>query len=149
MCSEQILTNIFTEHNVRNLLKALKQPLGSSVHYADRITEWFRLEETSKPIQSRGAPHQLRLPRAPSSLAFERLQGWGITASIGSLCWGLTTVSVKNFLLIYNLNLSSFSLEEGLASTFPCYKTSWRMFEFWLSTFLQVLAELTKKLSFR
>lgn len=102
------------------------------------------LEATSKPTQSRAASHQ---PRASSNLAFECLQGWDTTASLHSLCWGLTTVNVKNFLLIYHLNLSSFNLEGGLASTLPCYKTSWRVFEFWLFAFLQVLPGLTKKLA--
>jgi len=56
--------------------------------YKNKI-EWFVLEETLKPTQlqppamGRAAPHQLRIPRAPSNLALS-IQGWGTTASLGS-----------------------------------------------------------------
>jgi len=35
------------------------------------------------PCHGQRFPYQLRLPRAPSNLALS-LQGWGITASLGS-----------------------------------------------------------------
>jgi len=54
------------------------------------ITEWFRLEGTMKIIQfqppttGRDTFHQLRLPRAPSNLAFITSRDGASTASLGS-----------------------------------------------------------------
>ena len=70
-----------------------------------RITDWFRLEGTLKPIQfhppamGRDTSHQPRLPKAPSSLALSTSRDGASTASLGSLCQCLTTLTVKNFLL--------------------------------------------------
>jgi len=66
------------------------------------------------PAMGRDTFHQTRLLRAPSSLALNTATEGAVTASLGNLCQGLTTHRVKNFFLISNLNLPSFSLK-----TFP------------------------------
>jgi len=55
--------------------------------------------------------HQLRLLRAPSSLALNTAREGEATASQGNLGQCFTILMVKNFFLISNLNLPSFSLE--------------------------------------
>ena len=66
---------------------ALKESFPQNVH---RITEWLELEGTLKLIQfqlpatGRAATHQLRLPRAPSSLALNTSRNGAFTASLGS-----------------------------------------------------------------
>jgi len=60
---------------------------------------------------SRDPFHQSRVLRAPSSLALNTAREGAATASLGNLCQGLTTLMVKNFVLISNLNLPSFSLK--------------------------------------
>ena len=55
--------------------------------------------------------HQPRVLRALSSLALSPARERAATASLGSLGQGLTTLMGKNFFLISNLNLPSFSLE--------------------------------------
>jgi len=82
-----------------------------------RITEQFGLEGTLKiiwfqpPAVGRDIFHQTRLLRAPSNLAFNTAREGAATASLGNLCQCLTTLRVKNFFLISNLNLPSFSLK--------------------------------------
>ena len=49
---------------------------------------------------SRDIFHQTRLLRAPSSLALNTAREGAATASLGNLGQGLTTLMVKNFLLI-------------------------------------------------
>ena len=79
------------------------------------IIEWLRLEGTLKIIQfqpsamGRAATHQIRLPRAPFNLTLNVSRDGTATASLGSLCQFLTTLSVKNFFLPSNLILFSFS----------------------------------------
>ena len=60
---------------------------------------------------SRDTFHQTGLLRAPPSLALNTARQGAATASLGNLCQGLTTLTVKNFFLTSNLNLPSFSLE--------------------------------------
>jgi len=60
---------------------------------------------------SRDTFHQPRLLQAPSNLALNPAREGAATASLGTLGQGLTTVVVKNFFLISNLNLPSFILE--------------------------------------
>jgi len=60
---------------------------------------------------SRDIFHQPRVLRAPSSLALSTAREGAATASPGSLGQCFTTLMVKNFFLIPNLNLPSFSLE--------------------------------------
>jgi len=55
--------------------------------------------------------HQARLLRAPSNLAFHTSREQAATASLGNLLQCFTTLMVKKFFLIPNLNLPSFSLE--------------------------------------
>ena len=55
--------------------------------------------------------HQTRLLQAPSILALDTAREGAATASLGNLCQCLTTLTVKNFFLISNLNLPSFSLK--------------------------------------
>jgi len=55
--------------------------------------------------------HQPRVLRAPSSLALNTAREGAAAASLGNLGQCLTTLMGKNFFLISNLNLPSFSLE--------------------------------------
>jgi len=41
----------------------------------------------------------------------EHLQGWGTHSSLGSLCLGLTALTVKNFFLTINIHIVSFRLK--------------------------------------
>ena len=59
----------------------------------------------------RVANHQTRLPRATSSLALNACRDGASTASLGNLFQCVTTLCVKNFLLISNLNLPCLSLK--------------------------------------
>jgi len=60
---------------------------------------------------SRDIFHQPRVLRAASSLALSTAREGAATASLGSLGQCFTTLMVKNFFPISNLNLPSFSLE--------------------------------------
>ena len=60
---------------------------------------------------SRDIFHQTRLLRAPSNLALNTAREGASTASLGKLFQCFTTLTVKNFLLISNINLPSFSLQ--------------------------------------
>jgi len=60
---------------------------------------------------SRDPFHQSRVLRAPSNLVLNTSREGAATASLGSLGQCFTTTMVKNFFLISNLNLPSFSLE--------------------------------------
>jgi len=55
--------------------------------------------------------HHTRLLKALSNLALNPAREGAATAAVGNLCQGLTTLRVKNFFLIANLNLPSFSLK--------------------------------------
>jgi len=57
----------------------------------------------------RDAFYYTRLLKAPSNLALNTAREGAATASLGNMCQGLTTLRVKNFFLISNLNLPSFS----------------------------------------
>ena len=89
------------------------------------ITGLFGLKGTLKPTQcqppamGRAAIHQIRLPRAPSNLAFSA-PGMGHHSFSGQLCQGLTALWVKNFCLISNLSLPSFNLK-----LFPLVLSLW------------------------
>jgi len=54
---------------------------------------------------------QIRLLRAPSNLALSVFRDGASTTSMGSLCQGFTTLTVKNFFLVSSLNLPSFNLK--------------------------------------
>ncbi|KFU85683.1 Zinc finger CCCH domain-containing protein 11A [Chaetura pelagica] len=74
--------------------------------------KWFGLEGTLKIIQSqplcmgRDTSHQTRLLQAPSNLPFNTARDGAATASLGNLFQCVTTLTVKNFLLMSYLNLS-------------------------------------------
>jgi len=55
--------------------------------------------------------HQTRLLKAPFNLALNTARDGRATASLGNLGQGLTTLTVKNFFLISNLNLFFFGLK--------------------------------------
>jgi len=55
--------------------------------------------------------HQPRVLQAPYNLALNTAREGTATASLGNLFQCFTTLMVKNFFLISNLNLPSFSLE--------------------------------------
>jgi len=55
--------------------------------------------------------HQTRVLRAPSNLALNTAREGAATASLGNLGQCFTTLMVKNFFPISNLNLPSFSLQ--------------------------------------
>jgi len=92
----------------------LKAPIGLDHH---RMTEWFGLEGTLLIIQFQHSCHrQGHLPldqvaQSPVQPALNTAREGAATASLGNLCQGLTTLIVKNFFLISNLNLPSFSLK--------------------------------------
>jgi len=65
----------------------------------------------SPPAMCRVANHQTRLPRATSSLALNASRDGASTTSLGNLFQCFTTLWVKNFLLISNLNLPCLSLK--------------------------------------
>jgi len=54
---------------------------------------------------------QARVLQAPSNLALNTAREGAATASLGSLCQGLTPLRVKNFFLVSNRNMPSFSLK--------------------------------------
>jgi len=67
---------------------------------------WFQ-----PPVMCRVANQQTRLPRATSSLALNASRDAASTGSLGYLFQCITTVWVKNFLLISNLNLPCLTLK--------------------------------------
>jgi len=66
------------------------------------------------PAMSRDIFHQPGVLRAPSSLALNPAREGASTASLGNLGQCFSTLMVKNFFLIPNLNLPSFSLQSFL-----------------------------------
>ena len=62
----------------------------------------------------RAANHQTRLPRATSSLALNVSRDGASTTSLANLFQCVTTLSVKNLLLISNLNFPYLSLKPFL-----------------------------------
>jgi len=60
---------------------------------------------------SRDTFHWTMLLKASSNLALNTAREGAATASLGNLGQGLTTLNVKNFILISNLNVLSFSLK--------------------------------------
>ena len=85
-----------------------------------RIIERSGLEVTLKiiwfqpPCHEQGHLHQTRLLRAPTNLALNTSREGADTASLGNLGQCFTTLMVKNFFLLSNLNLPSFSLQPFL-----------------------------------
>jgi len=83
-----------------------------------RIIEWPGLKRTTviilfqPPAMCRVANEQTRLPRATSSLALNVSSNGASTTFLGNLFQCITTLCVKNFLLISNLNLLCLREEE-------------------------------------
>ena len=85
-----------------------------------RIMEWPGLKRTTviiefQPpcyVQGRQPPDQAAQSHIQPGL--ECLQGWGIPNVLGQPVQCVTTLWVKNFLLIANLNLPCLSLKLGL-----------------------------------
>ena len=78
--------------------------------------EPFELEGPLKTILSNSPPlnrdtHSSISAQSPVQPDLGCLQGWGTTTSLYNLCHCLTTLYGKNFFLISNLNLPSFSLK--------------------------------------
>ena len=71
----------------------------------------YRSPHSSSPATGRDPVHQPRLLKIASSLALSTAREGAATVSLGSLGQGLTTLRVKNFFLISDLNLPSFSLK--------------------------------------
>lgn len=67
----------------------------------------------------RDASSYPRLVPAPSNLLLNPVRDVTFTASLGTLCHGLTTLPRKNFLLIPNLNLPLFHLKPFPLSCHP------------------------------
>jgi len=81
-----------------------------------RIIDWPGLKRTTvtisfqSPAMCRVTNHQPRLPRATSSLALNA-RGWSTHSLLGQPVQCITTLWVKNFFLISNLNLPCPSLK--------------------------------------
>ena len=85
------------------------------------VTEWSGFKRTTiiilfqLPLLCAGgcyvANQQTRLPRATSSLAFNASSNRASTTSLSNLFQCMTTLWVKNFLLISNVNLPCLSLK--------------------------------------
>ena len=89
----------------------------------------------------RVANHQTRLPRATSSLAFNAPRDGASTASLGNLFQCVTTLGVKSYLLISNLNLpcpslKPFPLVLSLSTLVNSLSTSclYAPFKYWKAT---------------
>ena len=77
---------------------------------------WVEKDHSDHPVSTspalcRVTNHQTRLPRATSSLALNAARDGAFTTSLGNLFQCFTTLWVKNFLLISNLNLPCLSLK--------------------------------------
>ena len=82
-----------------------------------RVTESFEKEGTltchliQLPSHEQGHLQLSQVLRAPSSLTLGVFKGGAPTTSLGNLCQCLTSLIVKNFFPMSNLNLPSFSVK--------------------------------------
>ena len=74
---------------------------------------------------------QIRLPRAPSSLALTVSRNGASTTSLGNLFQCLTTLTIEDFFVISNLNLPSLSLKP-----FPLFLSTQTLLKSLSSSFL-------------
>jgi len=108
------------------------------------ITEWlgpggfFKIMLFQTPCHGLVATHQIRLPRPLSNLVLNTSRDGASTASLGSLCQGLTALWVKSFFLPSNVNLPSLSLKPlplvlSLSDCVKCQFPSclWAPFKYW------------------
>jgi len=107
MSAEQVLWQMFSYNRIPN----------QEWRNNHKIIEWFGWERTFRghlaqsPCSEQG---HLQLDQgAPSPIqpGLERFQRWASTISLGNLCQGFTTLTVKNFFLISSLNLPSLNLK--------------------------------------
>ena len=81
----------------------------SKVMFFNHRMAWVEEDHNAHPVPTpccvRVANQQTRLPRATSSLALDACRDGASTASLGNLFQCLTTLCVKNLLLISNLSL--------------------------------------------
>jgi len=109
-CKKVVITNVLS-------VKLLEICRHRSVLLECRIKEWPGMKRTTMiiefhpPAMCRVANHQTRLPRATSSLALNASTDGASTASLDNLFQCVTTLWVKNFLLISNRNLPCLSLK--------------------------------------
>jgi len=74
-------------------------------HLENHRVVWVgrNLTSSNPPAMSRDTFHQTRVLQTPSNLALNTVREGAATASLGNLCRGLSTLAVKNFVLLSNL----------------------------------------------
>lgn len=70
-----------------------------------------KIIEFQAPAMDRDTFQRPSFSQAPTQPGLEQFQGWVYTTSLDSLSQLLTTFTLKNFLLIYNLNILIFILK--------------------------------------
>ena len=100
--------------------------------------EAYRSSSSNVPAVGRGIFHQTSLLKAPSNLSLNTSREGTATASPGYLYQCLTTLLVKNFFLMSNINLPYFSLKplllllslQALVKS-PYHAFLWAPFRYW------------------
>jgi len=67
----------------------------------------YRSSHSNHPAMGRDTSHETRLLKAPSNLALNTAREGASTDSLGNFFQCLTSLKVKNFSLLSNLNLPS------------------------------------------
>jgi len=99
------------------------KPIESQKHRMAWVGRDVKDHPVSNSCFGQGCPQKLRLPRAPSNLAFSASRDGAPTTSLGSLCQCLITLcEKKSFVLTSDLNLPSFSLNFLTLSLSDCVK---------------------------
>jgi len=100
---------IFCHEGAGELLQGRRPQYTKSQNHR---MHWVGMDLKDHPPSNPHATfHQTRLLKAPSNLALNTAREGAATASLGNPGQGLTTLTVKNFFLTSNLNLTSFSLK--------------------------------------
>ena len=92
----------------------IQEPLATETIESANSLCWkgtLKLIQPNPPAMSRDIFNHIKMLRAPSNLALSVSRAGASPTSLGNLCQGFTTLSMKNFFLISSLNLPSFSLE--------------------------------------